>query len=245
MIALDAAKKYKQPKEGSKEAQLREMRKAGSLPKHAGIMLDDGAPAAIIRLGKEKPAPLVSATAPSVAPKRDFRIPKGMTTEEGNAMLARLESEKKTKAYQRVNKLRESKGLPPMPTPEASASADAQKQESDVTASTAKKTKTASAKKTPTRTAKSASKSKARENARKPIGENKPSGKAEEIGKLAARENGASRAELIKLTGWEKQAWKWYFVNSKNNGFCQRFGYSLKVIDGKDGETRYKITKKD
>lgn len=87
-------------------------------------------------------------------------------------------------------------------------------------------------------------------NARKAVGTAEPRGMAIEIGKLASREAtttrgaGASRAELIELTGWEKQAWKWYFVNSKNNGFCQKFGYDLKVIDGTDGETRYHITKK-
>jgi len=71
-----------------------------------------------------------------------------------------------------------------------------------------------------------------------------PRGMAIDIGKLASRPNGASRAELIKLTGWKQQAWKWYFVNSNDNGFCQKFGYKLDVIEGKDGETRYRISKK-
>lgn len=66
---------------------------------------------------------------------------------------------------------------------------------------------------------------------------------AEKIGKLASREQGASREELIKLSGWAQQAWKWYFVNSKDNGFCQKFGYDLKVIEKEGEPTRYKITK--
>lgn len=91
---------------------------------------------------------------------------------------------------------------------------------------------------------KTASKTSAKANARKPVGDKQPQGMAEKIGKLASRPQGASRAELIELSGWSAQAWKWYFVNSKDNGFCQRFGYKLDVIEGKDGETRYKITKK-
>lgn len=71
-----------------------------------------------------------------------------------------------------------------------------------------------------------------------------PRGMAIEIGKLASRPSGASRAELIKLTGWKQQAWKWYFHNSHGNGFCQKFGYKLSVIEGKDGESRYRISKK-
>ena len=71
-----------------------------------------------------------------------------------------------------------------------------------------------------------------------------PGSMAEKIGKLASRPQGASRAELIKLTKWEKQAWKWYFVSSKGNGFCQRHGYKLKVIERDGGEVAYHIVRK-
>lgn len=71
-----------------------------------------------------------------------------------------------------------------------------------------------------------------------------PTGMAAKIAELASRANGASRDELIKLSGWKAQAWKWYFVNSKDTGLCQRFGYTLKVLEGKEGESRYKITKR-
>jgi hypothetical protein len=71
-----------------------------------------------------------------------------------------------------------------------------------------------------------------------------PSGMSEKIGALASRAQGASRDELIKLSGWKQQAWRWFFTNSKGNGFCQRWGYALKVIEGKDGEVRYKIARK-
>jgi hypothetical protein len=67
---------------------------------------------------------------------------------------------------------------------------------------------------------------------------------AARIGKLAGRKQGASRAELIKLTGWEKQSWKWYFVNSRETGWCQRNGYSLQMLKGEDGEARYHVVKK-
>jgi hypothetical protein len=72
----------------------------------------------------------------------------------------------------------------------------------------------------------------------------RPAGMAARIGKLAARKQGASRAELIKLTKWEKQSWRWYFVNSRGTGWCQRHGYTLQVLKGDDGETRYHVVKK-
>jgi hypothetical protein len=71
-----------------------------------------------------------------------------------------------------------------------------------------------------------------------------PSGMAARIGKLAARKQGASRAELVKLTKWQKQSWRWYFVNSRDTGFCQRHGYTLQVLKGEDGEARYRVSKK-
>jgi hypothetical protein len=70
-----------------------------------------------------------------------------------------------------------------------------------------------------------------------------PGSMAAKIGALAARPQGASRAELVKLTGWKAQAWKWYFQNKHGTGFAQRWSYRLKVIEGKEGETRYRITK--
>jgi hypothetical protein len=71
-----------------------------------------------------------------------------------------------------------------------------------------------------------------------------PAGMAARIGKLASRPQGASRAELIKLTKWEQQAWKWYFFNSRGTGWCQRHGYNLQVLKGDDGETRYHVVVK-
>jgi hypothetical protein len=71
-----------------------------------------------------------------------------------------------------------------------------------------------------------------------------PSGMTVEILKLASRKQGATRSELIALTKWEQQAWKWYFENSKNSGACQRWGYKLKVIERPDGATAYHVTKK-
>lgn len=73
--------------------------------------------------------------------------------------------------------------------------------------------------------------------------QDQPTGKGETIRKLAERPEGVSRKELIEATGWSQQAWKWYFENSHNTGFCQRFGYKLHTIEGKSGETRYRIEK--
>lgn len=101
----------------------------------------------------------------------------------------------------------------------------------------------AKAKGAPAKAAGKASKTTARANARTRVEASEPTGTTEKIGKLASRANGASRAELIELSGWSQQAWKWFFMNSKGKGFCQKFGYKLEVLEGKDGEARYKITK--
>jgi hypothetical protein len=70
-----------------------------------------------------------------------------------------------------------------------------------------------------------------------------PSGKAAECLALAARKGGVSPAELNELTKWKGAPWKWLFENPKGNGWCQRWGYSLEVLKGDDGVTRYKVTK--
>jgi hypothetical protein len=72
----------------------------------------------------------------------------------------------------------------------------------------------------------------------------KPTGKVARILKMASRPNGASRAELNKLTGWRGAPWKWLFKNPKGTGYCDRWGYTLRVTEGKDGEVRYRVEKK-
>jgi hypothetical protein len=72
-----------------------------------------------------------------------------------------------------------------------------------------------------------------------------PSGVAAEALKLASRKLGATRNELIELTQWTGAPWKWLFWNSKKNGWCQRFGFSLTVISRKDGSTAYAVAKAD
>jgi hypothetical protein len=68
--------------------------------------------------------------------------------------------------------------------------------------------------------------------------------KVEAVLRLASRRNGASRAELIDLTGWIGCPWKWAFKNPRKTGWCDRRGLRLKVIEGKDGETRYRVTRR-
>ena len=65
-----------------------------------------------------------------------------------------------------------------------------------------------------------------------------------EILKLAARKQGVSREELNTLTEWTGAPWKWNFSNPKGTGYCDRFGYKLAILTGKDGETRYHVTKR-
>lgn len=35
--------------------------------------------------------------------------------------------------------------------------------------------------------------------------------------------------------------WKWLFSNPKKNGYADRWGYTFKVIEGAEGETRYSV----
>lgn len=58
---------------------------------------------------------------------------------------------------------------------------------------------------------------------------------------LASRPQGASPAELNKLTGWKGCPWKWQFSNPKKTGWCDRrgLGFEVKTVDG---DTRYCVT---
>lgn len=58
---------------------------------------------------------------------------------------------------------------------------------------------------------------------------------------LASRPNGASPAELNKLSGWKGCPWKWQFSNPKKTGWCDRRGLGFEVKTA-DGETRYCVT---
>jgi hypothetical protein len=71
-----------------------------------------------------------------------------------------------------------------------------------------------------------------------------PSGRVAEILKLASRAQGASRDELNALTKWKGAPWKWLFSNPKKSGYCDRWGYRLRVEEGKNGEARYHVTKR-
>jgi hypothetical protein len=73
---------------------------------------------------------------------------------------------------------------------------------------------------------------------------NGPSGFVADIVKLASRPSGVSRAELIALTKWHGAPWKWLFKNPKGTGYCDRWGYTLRIAEGKDGEVRYCTTKR-
>jgi len=59
----------------------------------------------------------------------------------------------------------------------------------------------------------------------------------------SSRKNGATRAELVELTGWSGAPWKWLFANPKGNGYCDRHGYHFEVIQRASGEVAYKVTR--
>jgi len=69
-----------------------------------------------------------------------------------------------------------------------------------------------------------------------------PKGRVAEILKLASRPKGASPAELNELTSWKGAPWKWLLQNPKQNGYCDRWGYRLAVLQTDQG-VRYHVTK--
>ena len=71
--------------------------------------------------------------------------------------------------------------------------------------------------------------------ARKANGDRRPSGMTAQILNMAARKNGVSRAELNELTGWRGAPWKWLFSNKHKTGFCDRWRFTFRVVDGVDG----------
>ena len=68
-----------------------------------------------------------------------------------------------------------------------------------------------------------------------------PEGKRAEIVALCRRKEGATRAELIDLTGWSKAPWKWLLSNPQGTGICDRYGYGLKV-EHEGRNSRYFVT---
>jgi len=68
--------------------------------------------------------------------------------------------------------------------------------------------------------------------------------KVEAVLRLASRRNGASREELNELTEWKGAPWRWLFANKNKTGYCDRRGLRLKVIEGRDGEVRYRVVKR-
>lgn len=70
-----------------------------------------------------------------------------------------------------------------------------------------------------------------------------PRGFVVDILRLSCRPSGVSRDELNDLTKWKGAPWKWLFKNPKKTGYCDRWGYTLKITEGKDGEVRYHTTK--
>jgi hypothetical protein len=72
--------------------------------------------AAQLRIDAERAARGFPAlTGANVEAKREWRAPKGMSDEEAREFIARLDAENRRKTYERINKLREAKGLDPMP----------------------------------------------------------------------------------------------------------------------------------
>jgi hypothetical protein len=227
MNPTNAAKKITQPKPGGKEEALRAMRKTGTLPKHAAVMLDDGAPPDIIRLPGDKPSAMKSAVATGApVTKRDFRIPKGMSDEEGRAYIEQLVADKKRKTLERIAKLRESKGLSNEPAraeqPAASVAATqaeakpaAEQKETDVRKTTSKKSAKAKA-----RTAVKGNVTSARSDGLR------EGSKQATILDLILMKSGASEPEICKKLGWEK-------CRATVHRVCERVGAKLSCIDGR------------
>ena len=82
----------------------------------------------------------------------------------------------------------------------------------------------------------------AKAKANEPAKPKAPKGRVAEILKLASRPKGASPAELNELTSWKGAPWKWLFANPKGNGYCDRWGYKLAVLQTDQG-VRYHVSK--
>jgi hypothetical protein len=113
-------KTIRKPKAGTREAQLGAMREQ---------KLDEGDGLDIPTFLQRKPGDKFTTVIPAKAatssePKRDFRIPKGMSTEEGNKMLADEAEKKRARSIERVNKVRATKGKPPIEASKESAADD-------------------------------------------------------------------------------------------------------------------------
>ena len=207
---------------GGKAQRIEELRANGKLPKHIEQMIEDGMPLDLIALpGEERPKAPATTAKPA--------------SEHSSGKAAKPSQEAKP-ATTPVPAVAKKSDPPPKPATGGKPRKD------EVMRTTATKTKPAAKRAAPK--AKTTERRKAKsDNARKPV-EKAPRGNVVEILKLASRPNGVSRAELIALTKWEGAPWKWLFKNSKGTGYCDRWGYSLQVIEGKEGETRYHVKKK-
>lgn len=151
-----------------------------------------------------------AASALPPAPAKDPRIPKGMSEEDGKAMLERRAAEKKAKAKKRVeamlkekadadavkldeiNLKRKDKGLEPLVSLDQADESIAKQQEGPAATKESNVSKKAKAK--------SSKKAKA---AKKVDGNGVREGsKAELIAKMLKRPSGCTTKEVLKATGW-------------------------------------------
>ncbi len=179
-----------------REQNLKESKAKAEKPKEEVCKIDHDAEDAIPRELCRVCTPVKASTAPIIeaAPvaerRRDYRIPKGMSDEEGKAMLERREAERKAKAKERIDRMkvaltekeaqtvakanekRQKQGLPPI---ESKPPAE------DTTMPKAKK------------------KAKA---ANGKSGDARKGSKSAKIAALLMRPTGCTSKEVLKATGW-------------------------------------------
>src|SRR5579862_759300 len=202
---------------GTKEARLRELREKNAIPPHVDTLLRDGLPLACVVLPGE---PNRRKTTTDAKPQN------------GGVTLAPPLSIQKALAREFAED-----------EPTAPAEAEAQPKESTVSKTNLKTRENRTVKKTATKTATKRPNANARTKVKADAKPKQPKGMVVEILKLSSRENGVSPAQLNELTKWKGAPWKWLFSNPKKTGYCDRWGYTFKVVDF-NGETRYKTEKK-
>jgi Protein of unknown function (DUF3489) len=227
---------------GNKEAALR----AARLDKMAAVVCkidhtaDGAVPKELCAVCTPRPKTNGAAVQAEAEAKRDFRIPKGMSTAEGNAMLAQRDGAKKEKAkealaslrgkqeaeFTRINALRVRNDLPVLPDkyiakmkpskPDANDKLFAKAEIQPMEKKMSSKTKTKS-------TARTAVKGKTTAKGNKPT-------KTQMILDLLKRKQGCTTADVLKATGWPS-------VSMPNQ--ARMAGVKLKK-EKVDGVTRYR-----
>lgn len=225
----DATKKIRQPEPGSKQANLRDLRarrqeiKDAEIPKFCQVENRTPLPP-----DKQKRLAEINAKiAPAGSTKRDWRIPKGGLTPEGEAILAKQDLKKLKKDDEQISKLRATENRPPLnrsvettadkAEPKAEAKPSAESSESKMRTTTSKKSSKTNA----------STSVKSKTTAKKPTER-----KASPLLGLLQHKNGVTNDEITKAIGRRVSA-------SSMRSLCTSHDLKLKIVKKEGEKTRY------